>query len=81
MGRWGVSFLLMLCGASLAVLIPFPDLGWGPSTTPDLAWGNGKNLYHVTPAWGTIYFLGLAYYEWRVLKGRYAANDVSLTSE
>ena len=72
--RWAICFALFVLCLGLAAMFPWPDLGWGEETTPEFAWsrGTGEILYHVTPAWGTLYFLGLTVADALLLKRRHS---------
>jgi len=58
--RWLATIVLFFFAVIPAVFLPLPDLGWHDGiVSRDFAWmeeGSGRLNYHVTPAWGTIYF-------------------------
>jgi len=60
LARWIGSTILFMAAIMLAVMVPWPDLGWRAGIVDDhAAWvqeGTGKRNYHITPAWGTLYF-------------------------
>ena len=57
--HWGISFGLWIAAIFIAALIPWPGIGWNAQTVPDMTWSsNGRVVYHITPVWGVLYFLG-----------------------
>lgn len=72
--RWAICFALFMLCLGLAAFLPWPDLGWREETTADFAWsrGTGEVVYHITPAWGTLYFLGLTVADALLLKRRHS---------
>ncbi|MDD4871087.1 MAG: hypothetical protein PHR77_11065 [Kiritimatiellae bacterium] len=71
--RWFVTIVLFLLAIMPAVVLPLPDLGWHHGiVSSDFAWreeGSSRLNYHVTPAWGTIYFflIGMMSLYWPVI--------------
>lgn len=58
--HWGISFGLWTAAIFIAALVPWPGIGWNVQTVPDMAWSsNGRSVYHITPVWGVLYFLGM----------------------
>ena len=77
--RWAICFALFVLCLGLAAFLPWPDLGWRQETTSDFAWsrGTGELVYHVTPAWGTLYFLGLTIADALLLKSRHSSAETN----
>ncbi len=80
--RWVICFVLFMLCVGLA-MIPWPALGWGEATTPDLAWSSdsGETAYHITPAWGTLYFLALTVVDALILKKRYSGSAEAMEED
>jgi hypothetical protein len=72
--RWAICFALIMLCLAMAAILPWPELGWSEETTPEFAWSRGDDeiVYHITPAWGTLYFFGLTVADALLLKKRYA---------